>query len=484
MKLYELLKDIKFKCSHIDLNTEIKNICSDSRSVSKGDLFIAINGEKRNGNDYIIDALNKGASVIVSQENNKFGEIPYIKVENDREALAKIWNAYYGNPTKDMKVIAFTGTNGKTSCVHLLKSILKRSNKKYGVISTIGSEINGKSVALNEGSEVTDIPSSMTTPDPKYLYELFYKMKNENVEYVIMEASSHSLNQSKLSGVNIHIGAFTNLSSEHLDYHKTINNYFNCKKKLFEACKIGVVNVDNEYGNEIKKAFSNIKTASLKQNADYFGENIIINQNGCQLDIHVNNEKIQVKSKRLGSFAPENIILSAACASILGVAKEDIINGIYDLEYIDGRMEKVRDNIYIDYAHTPEAFERILLSAKNMFNKKIIVLFGCGGDRDKSKRAKMGEIASKYADELIITSDNSRSENTTDIIKDIMGGVKKGKNCVLIPNREDAIKFAIKKLDDNAVLLMLGKGHEKYEINKDGKHYFDEKEIIKEAFNV
>ena len=484
MKLYELLKDIKFKCSHIDLNTEIKNICSDSRSVSKGDLFIAINGEKRNGNDYIIDALNKGASVIVSQENNKFGEIPYIKVENDREALAKIWNAYYGNPTKDIKVIAFTGTNGKTSCVHLLKSILKRSNKKYGVISTIGSEINGKSVALNEGSEVTDIPSSMTTPDPKYLYELFYKMKNENVEYVIMEASSHSLNQSKLSGVNIHIGAFTNLSSEHLDYHKTINNYFNCKKKLFEACKIGVVNVDNEYGNEIKKAFSNIKTASLKQNADYFGENIIINQNGCQLDIHINNEKIQVKSKLLGSFAPENIILSAACASILGVAKEDIINGIYDLEYIDGRMEKVRDNIYIDYAHTPEAFERILLSAKNMFNKKIIVLFGCGGDRDKSKRAKMGEIASKYADELIITSDNSRSENTTDIIKDIMGGVKKGKNCFLFPNREDAIKFAIKKLDDNAVLLMLGKGHEKYEINKDGKHYFDEKEIIKEAFNV
>ena len=484
MKLYELVKDIKIKCTNVDLSCEVNGISSDSRDISKGDVFVAIRGEKRNGNNYIEEAIEKGACAVISQENNYYLDVPYIKVENDREALSKIWNAYYGYPSKNMKIIAFTGTNGKTSCVHILKSILKEANKKYGIISTVGCEINGEVLNIGGGSEVSDIPSSMTTPDPKYLYEALYRMKQSGVDYVVMEASSHALNQYKLSGMEIYIGAFTNLSNEHLDYHKTVENYFECKKKLFEMCKIGIVNIDNEYGLRLKNSFSNIKTVSTKGKADFYATSVCCIDSGCKFVAYHKKNVIEINSNLIGHFVPDNILLSIACASILGISNEHIQNGVKKIEYIEGRMEKISDNIFIDYAHTPEAFERILSSVNLIFNKKITVLFGCGGDRDKTKRAKMGKIASKYADKLIITSDNSRGENPTEIINEIFMGVDKEKLCYIIPNRENAIKLAIKILDKDDVLLLLGKGHEKYEINSEGKHYFNEKEIVREAFNV
>lgn len=481
MKLYDLLKDVKIKCLNVDLSIDVSGISSDSRNVSEGDLFVAINGNKRNGNDYIEKAIEKGAIAVVSQENSQFIGVPYIKVENDREALAKIWNSYYGYPSKQMKVIAFTGTNGKTSCVHLLKSILKSANLKYGVISTIGCEINGEKIDFFGGSEISDILSSMTTPDPKYLYELIYRMKNEGVEYVIMEASSHALNQSKLVGIDIYIGAFTNLSSEHLDYHGTMENYFDAKKKLFDICKHSVINIDSKYGLKLKRCFENSKTVSLNKKADFYGENIILNRSGCEFIFYNSFESYPLKSRLIGDFVPQNIIISATCASILGISKEHITKGIYNLEYIDGRMEKITENIYIDYAHTPEAFEKVLSSMKAQFNKKMYVLFGCGGNRDKTKRAKMGKIASKYADKIIITSDNSRDEDTLDIIKEIFSGVEEEKMCYIIPNRRDAITFAINQLDNESILLLLGKGHEKYEIINGSMQYFNEKEIVREA---
>ena len=370
MKLYELLKDVKIKCLNVDLNSDVNGISSDSRNVSKGDVFVAIKGNKRNGNDYIESAINQGAVAVVSQENSQFLGVPFIKVENDREALAKIWNSYYGHPTKNIKVIAFTGTNGKTSCVHLLKSILKSANKKYGIISTIGSEINGERINFSGGSEISDIPSSMTTPDPKYLYELLYIMKNQNVEYVVMEASSHALEQCKLAGIDIYIGAFTNLSSEHLDYHETMENYFKSKKKLFELCKYGVVNIDNVYGLELKNSIIKVKAVSMKQKSDFYGENLVISGNGCEFNFNHLCKSFRITSKLIGNFVPENIILSAACASMLGISSECISDGIFNLEYIDGRMEKIAENIFIDYAHTPEAFENVLASIKSQFTSQ------------------------------------------------------------------------------------------------------------------
>lgn len=482
MKLYDLLKDVKIKCHLVDLNEEVLGITSDSRKVLKGYLFVAIKGENRNGNDYILDAYNNGAIAVVSQENNIYLDIPYIKVDNDREALSKIWNSFYEYPTKNMKVIAFTGTNGKTSCVHLLKSILRNANKKYGVISTIGSEINGNKLNLSGGSDVSDVVSSMTTPDPEILYRILNDMKNDGVEYVVMEASSHSLNQHKLAGIEVFIGAFTNLSSEHLDYHKNIENYYDSKKKLFKTCKIGVVNFDKEYGKRLKNEFENLKTVSKIQ-GDFHFENIICNQEGCTFDFYNGKEKIQLKSKLIGNFVPENIALAVSCACLLEISTRNIQEGILECEYIEGRMEKIYKNIYVDYAHTPEAFENVLSSCKRIFNKKIIVLFGCGGDRDKTKRSLMGEIASKYANKIIITSDNSRGENKLEIIKDILKGIDIISDFYVIPNRKNAIKFAVKNLNDEYVLLLLGKGHEKYEIDKNGKHDFDEKKIVMEVID-
>lgn len=482
MKLYDLLKDVKIKCHLVDLNEEVLGVTSDSRKVSKGYLFVAIKGENRNGNDYILDAYNNGAVAVVSQESSIYLDIPYIKVENDREALSKIWNSFYKYPTKKMKIIAFTGTNGKTSCVHLLKSILKNANKKYGIISTVGCEINGNKLNLSGGSEVSDIISSMTTPDPEILYGILNDMRNDGVEYVVMEASSHSLNQCKLAGIEVFIGAFTNLSNEHLDYHKNIENYYNSKKKLFEMCKVGVVNYDDVYGKRLKNEFDNLKTVSKLQ-GDFHFENIICNCEGCSFDFYNGIEKIQLKSKLIGDFVPENIALAVSCAYTLEIPTKNIQDGILDCEYIEGRMEKIYKNVYVDYAHTPEAFEKVLSSCRRVFNKKIIVLFGCGGDRDKTKRSLMGKIASKYADKIIISSDNSRSENIVDIINDILKGIDIISDFYVIPNRKDAIKFAIKNLKDEYILLLLGKGHEKYEIDKNGKHDFDEKKIVMEVID-
>lgn len=484
MRLYELFKNIKIRCSNVDLSIEINEIVSDSRCVNKGDVFVAINGEKRNGNDYIDDAIKNGAIVIISDQKNNYNNMPFIYVKNAREALAKMWNAYYGNPTKDLKIIAITGTNGKTSSAYILYSILKSAKKSCGLISTIECLVNDKIYNTNGGGEVSDIPSAMTTPDPSVLYKLFYEMKSSGVEYVVMEASSHALSQYKLAGANIYIGAFTNLSLEHLDYHKNIENYFNSKKTLFKMCKFGIINIDDKYGKILKKEYLQSNTFSLNKQADFFVEKVECLDIGCTILSNLQGEKVEIKSNLTGKFVPYNIMMAVSCAKLLNIDNDKIKSGVLACNNISGRMEKVHNNIFIDYAHTPEAMENVFLSVKSIYkNKKIIALFGCGGDRDKSKRCVMGKIASKYCDEIIITSDNSRSEDTLKIIKDIISGIDKYKAHYVIPNRREAIKFAVRKLKNNEILILLGKGHEKYEIDKSGKHYFDEREIIKENLN-
>lgn len=482
MKLYELLKDVKIKCFNVDLNIEINKIVSDSRCVNKGDIFVAINGEKRDGNNYINEAINNGATIIISDKSNTNFNIPYIYVQNAREALSKMWSAYYNNPTKDLRVIAITGTNGKTSSAYILYSILRKANKSCGLISTIECLINDSVCETNGGSEVSDIPSSMTTPDPAVLYSLFYKMKVKGVEYVVMEASSHALNQCKLSGANIYIGAFTNFSPEHLDYHKNLNHYFESKKNLFKICKKSIINIDDEYGQKIKKEFPKAYTVSLKSKTDFCADYIEFKDTGCSISANFQGENIELSTSLCGKFVPNNVMLAASCAKLLNIGSEAIKLGVLSCENICGRLEKIKNNIYIDYAHTPEAMKNVILSIKSIFrNKRIIALFGCGGDRDKSKRAIMGKIASKHCDEIIITSDNARTEEPIDIIKDIIVGVDKYKPHYIIPNRKEAIIFATRKLNDNEILLLLGKGHEKYEIDKTGKHYFNEREIVEEA---
>lgn len=484
MRLSELLKGIDILQSSMELTEEISGIFSDSRIVKSGGAFVAIHGENRDGNDYINEAFIKGASCIITDDYKSFTmNKKCILVSDSRKALAYMWNNYYGNPTSNMKIIAITGTNGKTSCAHYIYKILQTAGKKRGIISTIGCLINDASYEIGGGSEVTDISSAMTTPDPKILYSIFNEMRKSGVEYVVMEASSHALEQSKLSPLCFEVGAFTNLSPEHLDFHKNMEEYYNSKKKLFKNSKIAVINADDEYGKRLLSELScKLVSFSTRSKADAYASDVKNSESGIRYELNMNNfDRIEIIGNICGEFSVYNTMLATLCALELGIEMGDIVSGIYDTKNISGRIEKVVNrDIFIDYAHTPYAMENVLTTLRKIAPKKrIIALFGCGGNRDKGKRAKMGEIASKLADMVIITSDNSRSESPIAIIRDILNGVGDNTSFVVIPNREAAIYFAIKEMRDNDLLVLLGKGHESYEIDKNGKHYFSEKEIIK-----
>jgi UDP-N-acetylmuramoyl-L-alanyl-D-glutamate--2,6-diaminopimelate ligase len=482
MRLKKILKSLKIIDSNVDFDTEIENITSDSRKISNGSLFVAIKGTKRDGNLYIYEALNNGAKVIVT-ENKEYcvKEIPYILVESARGALSLMLSAFYGNPTIGKKVIAITGTNGKTSTAYFLYSILRKAKKNVGLISTIECLVNEQRIDLGGGSELMDAFSAMTTPDSEKLYYLFNIMKEKNVEYIVLEASSHALDQKKLLGTHIDIGIFTNLSSEHMDYHGDIESYFKAKEELFKICDLGIVNIDDEYGKIIYEKYKEKSCSfSCKENADYIASNIALSSDKTTYNLN----EILVETSILGDFSVYNSALAYICGEKLGLEIESLLKGILSVEKIKGRLEKFKDkSIYIDYAHTPTATEEVLKIIKGIEkNKRIVVLFGCGGDRDKTKREKIGKICSKYADILIITSDNARSEEPISIIKDIIRGIDKNKTHIIIPNRRDAILYATKILNDDSVLVLLGKGHEEYEIDKNGKHYFNERDILKEAF--
>ena len=322
----------------------------------------------------------------------------------------------------------------------------------------------------------------MTTPDPEFLYKIFYDMKKANVEYIVMEASSHALELSKLYPLEFEIGVFTNLSEEHLDFHKNINDYFLSKLKLFYNCKYAVINYDDSYAKQISRYINkDFITFGKNEESTFKISNIVKKIGGSVYNLIYKDEIINVEISIDGEFSIYNSSVGVICAYLSGVDIDGIKSGAKKLKNICGRIERVKDNIYIDYAHTPVAMENVLKTVRQFsMGKQIIALFGCGGDRDKSKRPKMGEIASRLADVTIITSDNPRSENKMEIINDIKSGVNENTVFYIIPNRRDAIEFALKMMD-NHILLLLGKGHEKYEIDVNGMHPFDERKIIDEV---
>lgn len=486
MQLKNLLNNIEIIDINIDLNAEIASITSDSRKIGQKDLFVAIKGEQRDGNLFINDAILNGAAAIVT--DNKEACLlnrPYILVKNSRSAISILISNYYGNPTKDMTVIGITGTNGKTSTAYFLYSILKTAKKRVGLVSTIECLINDEVFDHGGGSEVVDKSSAMTTPDPEKLYFILNVMKKKGIEYVIIESSSHALKQSKLDGTHIDVGVFTNLSREHMDYHKDMEDYFKAKEILIQKSNIGVVNIDDLYGKALfNKYKSKLISFSYKEKADYYATNDALRENNSVFSLKNSNDSIMIETNILGEYAIYNSSMAACCAEILEIDREYIIEGIKKVKYIKGRLERYKDkSIYIDYAHTPKATEMVLRAIKNIQkNKRIIVLFGCGGNRDKGKRKEIGKICSEYADVLIITSDNARDEDPIEIIKDILKGIDKTRIHMVIPNRKDAILYACKILDEASVLILLGKGHELYEIDKNGKHFFDERAVLDEAY--
>lgn len=485
MKLEELLQGLTVIKVNVSLDTEITYIACDHRKVIKNSAFVGIKGTKRNGNDYILSAINNGATVIITDDFTVCKmALPYILVRNARESFSTMWSNFYNNPAKSIKTVAITGTNGKTSSAYFLYNVLRKANIKCGLISTIECIIDGEKIENTGGGSVLDISSAMTTPDPECLFYIYNKMKEKGVEIAVIEASSHALTQGRLFPIDIEIGAFTNLSREHLDFHGDMEEYFLAKEKLFHKCKKGIVNVDDPYGKRLKNKFCHTVGFSVKENTDFYATDVILDNNGCEYVLNYKDEKIKMMSKLIGDFTVYNTLLASGCAKMLGIENEAIQKGIFNTLNIKGRLERYKDkSIYIDYAHTPTAMEKIIKTVKQAEPKKrLYVMFGCGGDRDKGKRAEMGKISTDLADLTVITADNSRTEALENIIADILKGVDKKKTYKIIPNRKDAIKFLAENLENDVVILLLGKGHEEYEIINNEKMRFSEKEILDEVF--
>ncbi len=533
MKLSDILKRLSpdFLCgmnlSESASQTEISNIVSDSRKVTEGSLFVCIEGTHSDGHDFIKDAVKNGAVVIVAnrgrlphnmgilkkediysssdvplseKENNALNrDIPLIEVDNTRRALAFLWSAWYNKPDEYMKIVAVTGTNGKTSTAYILRAILRSAGYKTGIIGTVRTLIDDTEIDTCGGSDMKGIPSAMTTPDPEILYQILDKMRDSGVEYVIMEASSHALELHKLDALKIDTAIFTNLTPEHLDFHGTMQNYLAAKTKLFKIAPVGIINADDKYSDELMAGAPlcryitcsvNVDRA-LKINSDTLAADIrLLGIDGVEYLFNSASAVFRVRSLIPGYFTVCNTMLAVRCAMFLGIDIITIQDSVRCMGGVDGRLERIRLDetkadfaVFVDYAHTPAALESVLYAVRDFRsqNQKIILLFGCGGDRDRSKRKTMGAIASKLADFSIITSDNSRTENKTEIISEIMRGFDKEKPYIVIEDRREAIKYAVENAKNGDILLLVGKGHEKYEIDENGKHPFDEAQIVRDA---
>ena len=497
MRLYELLSGANIACPENIRDVEVTSIVTDSRLVREGSMFICIDGLHTDGHKYINNAVDAGASVIVMDEGRDecVGGAAAVKVLNTRRASAFLYNSWHGDPASKLKIIGITGTNGKTSIGCILREIFEKCGKRCGFIGTVGCYSLGRRIEYSP----SDPLANMTTPDPPELYAILRRMVDDGVEYVFMEATSHASALGKLEPIHFDVLVFTNLTRDHLDFHGTMEGYFASKAKLFEHCDTAVINADDAYASSILNkslAGKNILCSCEGKLSNFSASNIRLG-GGCGFSMRVKTEKTEfdVSIPLVGRFSPTNSLEAIAVALSLGIAESELVNSLRTLSGVPGRMERVKIDqradfsVYIDYAHTPDALENILRSARDIIlsnatkgkRGRVILLFGCGGERDRGKRKLMGAVASKLADFVIVTSDNSRSEDSCEIIGDIYKGINKEKEHIIIVERESAIRFAVSMARSGDVILLAGKGHENYEISNRGILPFFESDIVKDA---
>ncbi len=483
MKLSEICQKTDITCPEYLKDIEVLGITSNSKRVREGYIFVCLDGIKHDGHRYINDALLHGAVAVII-EKQSFSFERSILVGDTRSTLAKMMNVFCGEPTRKLKFIAVTGTNGKTSVTVMIKNIFDKANIKSEVIGTI----NNSSFLTNS----YDLTANFTTPDPEELYPMLRRISDAGMEFVIMEASSHALKLKKLEPIEFELGIFTNLTQDHLDFHPTMEDYFKSKLTLFDKCRRGIINIDDDYGKLIlKNSPCIISTCSIKQVADYRADDIVYcGTSGVKYKFKNKEKEIDVFCNVPGEFSVYNSMQAFASAIELGIDEHIVRDAFKSFGGVVGRLEKIDFfegwgfAAFIDYAHTPDALQK-LLDTVNGFkreNQRVVLLFGCGGDRDGKKRKIMGQIASDNADLVVVTSDNPRSENPNTIINDILEGMKGKSNFAVIPNRRDAIEYAIATARDNDIILLAGKGHENYEINAYGKSHFDEREILRALY--
>ena len=495
MRLKELLEHAEIFDTRDIPDVEITEIVTSSLKADRGTLFVCLEGAKSDGHKYIRDALLRGAVAVVMQNGTRVTPPPFCKnitfiyTDNTRRAAAMLYNSWYGRPSDKLKIIAVTGTNGKTSTTAMLKAIFEAALYKCGIIGTVGCNSGGHVLSANPDSPL----ANMTTPDPKELYRTLAFMAADGVEYVFMEASSHALKLHKLDALFFDTAVFTNLTPEHLDFHETIEDYKESKAKLFSMSERALINVDGEVGKYMaERVTGRLYTYSAKgRYADFRAERITSDKRGISYTLVSKNTIMKIKTALHGEFNVDNTLAAAAVSLLHNISPATVGAAVGAMHGVNGRMEKINldfdvdFSVYIDYAHTPDALENLLRSARGMTEagERIVLLFGCGGDRDKSKRSVMGKIASVGADFTIITSDNSRSEDKEKIIEDIMQGFDKSREHKIITDRREAIEYALVNAQPGDVILLAGKGHEKYEIDSNGRHPFDEKDIVIKSIN-
>lgn len=478
MLLQYLVENIEKKTNG-DLNININKVEYNSAKVEKGDLFVAIKGYEQDGHDYINDAIQAGAAAIVLQDESKIdknSEVTYVVVKDSRIALAEIAANFYDNPASKLKIIGVTGTKGKTTTAYMIRDIMLAAGKKIGMIGTIYNTYADKK-----------IESYRTTPESLDIQCLLKDMVDSGMEYVVMEVSSHALELNRVHGIKFEIGIFTNLGREHLDFHKDMESYLQAKAKLFDQSLFGVINADDIY---VPKLFKLVKCKyakyALDNEANVSATDIRINNNYVDFKMYINKQLQTITVPIPGKYTVYNAMAAIAATSMLGCQMEDVLKGLATVK-VPGRSEIVEINksfaVLIDYAHNPSSLEAILVNTKKYVKGRIILVFGCGGNRDETKRSKMGELAGTYSDFTIITTDNPRDEKPAKIAKDIEAGMKNTKGLYkVIENRKEAIEFAMRIAWKNDTIILAGKGHETYqELAKGKKIHFDEREIVKKA---
>jgi len=476
MKLNELLKGLEYELLQGSGDEAISKLEYDSRKISGNDAFVCIKGYQTDGHRYASSAAEKGAKVIICQDDvERIVGVTYIRVADTRKALAIAASNFYGNPKDKIKLIGVTGTNGKTTSTFMIKSILEVAGFKTAIIGTIANYIGSRK-----------LEASRTTPESLELHKLFSEMAEEGVQYCVMEVSSHSLYLDRVYGLEFSEGLFTNLTQDHLDFHETFENYYRAKLMLFQNSRNSVINLDSDYGGRLLGDIEGrVTTYSAEKDADVAGRNLRLHSRGVTFDLEYMGEVREISINIPGKYNVENALGSAAACLCEGISIDGIKLGLEKMLCVPGRCEIVNQgyslgfDIIVDYAHTPDGLENILRTAREFTKGRLIAVFGCGGDRDRTKRQIMGRIGTDLSDIAIITSDNPRTEDPEAIIKDVLAGIVKD-NFMVVENRRDAIKKSIEIAKAGDVIVIAGKGHEDYQILKTGKIHFDEREIVKE----
>lgn len=472
MRLTELLSGVsvlEWHCSDL----EITAVAYDSRKVVPGSAFVVVAGYQTDGYRYIDAAMQAGASVILTDRAPETPSVPYVLIEQPRKALAICAANFFGHPAREMKLIGVTGTNGKTTVTYLLKRILEKQGAKVGLIGTNQNLI---------GEEV--VPTERTTPESFELHALFRRMADAGCTHVLMEVSSHSLELDRVFGLQFAVGIYTNLTQDHLDFHKTMDAYATAKAKLFCQSDVGVINFDDAWKDKmISNADCKILTYSAQDgNADFLAQNIILEADHVEFDVAQHG---RVTLHIPGAFSVYNALSVAVAALELGVSFSVICAALKEENGVCGRAEVVKTDtpytVMIDYAHTPDALENILKTVRGFAKGRVILVFGCGGDRDRTKRPQMANVASEYADYVVVTSDNPRTEEPMSIIADILGGITLPENQFTVEaDRKTAIGLALANAKDGDVVLLAGKGHETYQEINHVKYHMDERELVAE----